>query len=163
MNDVREVMIEGVSGVMSLPWRRPPVYEPSRRRLVWENGATAHAFSAEEPNRLRGPQFHAAWGDEFCAWARPQTVLANLRLGMRLGDLPRLCLTTTPRPIAALRTLRAEASCVSTHAGTMANAAHLAEGFVAGLMDVYGGTSLAAQEIDGLVVYFGKWSRSTAK
>ncbi len=152
LNDVREVMIEGASGILSLPHRMRAVFEPSRRRLVWENGAVAHAFSAEEPNRLRGPQFHAAWADEFCAWARPQTALANLRLGLRLGEAPRLCVTTTPRPIAALRALRAEGSCGVSQAGTLANAAHLAPGFVEGLMAIYGGTSLAAQEIEGLVV-----------
>ncbi|MEZ5938134.1 MAG: terminase family protein [Hyphomonadaceae bacterium] len=160
LNDVREVMIAGPSGLLSLPNRAAPVYEPSRRRLTWPNGAIAYAFSAEEPDRLRGPQFHAAWGDEFCAWARPAETLAMLRMGLRLGGAGRaggagagisgrLAITTTPRPIAALRALRAEAGCAVTQAGTQANAEHLSDGFVDGLMEVYGGTRLAAQEIDG--------------
>ena len=71
LHDVREVMIEGASGLRSLPrWGAGarPVYEPTRRRLTFPNGATAWAFSAEDPDSLRGPQFQAAWADEFCAW-----------------------------------------------------------------------------------------------
>ena len=65
-HDVREVMIEGPSGLRALsPSDRRPRWETSRRRLVWPNGATAYAFSAEDPDSLRGPQFHAAWADEF--------------------------------------------------------------------------------------------------
>jgi phage terminase large subunit-like protein len=71
--DVRDVMVEGPSGVLSLPGRgRPrPAWSPSRRRLEWPNGAVALAFSAEEPDALRGPQFGAAWCDEAAKWRRP--------------------------------------------------------------------------------------------
>jgi phage terminase large subunit-like protein len=58
-HDVREVLIEGVSGLRALDGARP-IYEPSRRRLLWLNGAQAYAFSAEDPESLRGPQFDAA-------------------------------------------------------------------------------------------------------
>ena len=73
-NDVREVMIEGPSGLLSLPrrGRSRPVWSPSRRRLEWGNGAVAQAFSAEEPDALRGPQFGAAWCDEAAKWRRPE-------------------------------------------------------------------------------------------
>ena len=65
------------------------MFHPSRRRLEFANGAVAHAFSAEDPDSLRGPQFHAAWADEFCAWRRPAEVLSLLRMGLRLGaDAP---------------------------------------------------------------------------
>ena len=87
LHDVREVMIEGVSGVLSLPrWGAGarPVFEPSRRRLIFPNGAMAYAFSAEDPDSLRGPQFSAAWADEFCAWRNGGEVLALLRMGLRL-------------------------------------------------------------------------------
>ena len=104
LHDVREVMVEGPSGVLAL-WRgeRRPRWEGSRRRLVFPSGSVAHAFSAEDPDSLRGPQFHAAWADELCAWRRPEEVLSTLRMGLRLGRHPRLTVTTTPRPIAALR------------------------------------------------------------
>lgn len=158
LHDVREVMIDGVSGIASLPrWTggRRPAFEPSRRRLTFPNGAVAHAFSAEDPDSLRGPQFAAAWADEFCAWrgrGGPGETLALLRMGLRLGTAPRLCVTTTPKPLMALRRLRAEPGLKETHAGTRDNAEHLSPGFVAGLETLYGGTRRAAQELEGRVV-----------
>ena len=151
-HDVREVMIDGVSGLRNLPGREPPRYETARRRLRWKNGALAFAFSAEEPERLRGPQFEAAWADEFCIWPKPAQTLANLRLALRRGAHPQLVITTTPKPIAAMRALRAEPGCVITQAATSVNAAHLAPTFLSGLDLLYGGTRLAAQELEGLLV-----------
>ena len=153
LHDVREVMVEGPSGLKALPERsKRPRWEAGRRRLVWPNGSEAHAFSAEDPDSLRGPQFHHAWADEFCAWRRPDAVLTNLRLGLRLGVDPRLVVTTTPRPIPALRRLLAEANLVIDRAGTQANADHLSPGFLAHLKTLYAGTRLEAQELEGLVV-----------
>ncbi len=151
-HDVREVMIEGPSGLRSLPGREIPQYESSRRKLKWKNGAVAYAFSAEEPERLRGPQFEAAWADEFCVWPKPDATLSNLRLGLRLGGDPRLVVTTTPKPVASLRRLKAEVSCVVTQAATGANAAHLTPGFLSGLEALYGGTRLAEQELMGVLL-----------
>ncbi|MFO1018395.1 MAG: terminase family protein [Hyphomonadaceae bacterium] len=148
-HDVREVMVDGPSGLRNLPGRERPWYERSRRRLLWPNGSIAYAFSAEEPERLRGPQFTAAWADEFCIWPRPSETLAILRMGLRLGLSPQLVVTTTPKPIPALRLLRAEASCVVTLAATEVNAAHLAPSFLDGLAALYGGTRLAEQELEG--------------
>lgn len=152
-HDVREVMVEGPSGLIACaPPGLTPEWQASRKRLVWPSGAVAQAFSAEDPDGLRGPQFHFAWADEFCAWARPQETLAMLRLGLRLGNDPRLVVTTTPKPIAALRALMAEAGVAASRAKTSDNAEHLAPGFVDDLMSLYGGTRLAAQELDGQVV-----------
>lgn len=148
-HDVREVMVDGPSGLRNLPGRERPWYERSRRRLIWPNGSIAYAFSAEEPERLRGPQFESAWADEFCIWPRPSETLAILRMGLRLGVGPQLVVTTTPKPIPALRALRAELSCVMTQAGTIVNAAHLAPSFLDGLEALYGGTRLAEQELEG--------------
>jgi phage terminase large subunit-like protein len=151
-HDVREVMIDGPSGLRNLPGRDRPSYESSRRKLRWKNGAVAYAFSAEEPERLRGPQFEAAWADEFCTWPKPDHTMAMLRMGLRLGSDPRLVVTTTPKPIASLRKLRAEISCVTTQAGTAVNAANLTETFLSGLEVLYGGTRLAIQELEGVLV-----------
>jgi len=170
LHDVREVMIGGASGILGLPrWtdRNRPRFEVSRRRLRFANGCVAYVFSAEEPERLRGPQFSAAWADEFCAWkGSGEETLALLRMGLRVplrgrdegrgarveGSAPRLVVTTTPRPTRALKRLRAEASCVETHAATAANAANLSPGFLEGLRDLYGGTRREAQELEGRVV-----------
>jgi phage terminase large subunit-like protein len=151
-HDVREVMVDGASGLRNLPGCERPWYERSRRRLLWPNGSVAYAFSAEEPERLRGPQFEAAWADEFCIWPKPAETLAILRMGLRLGARPQLVVTTTPKPLAALRTLRTEPSCVLTQAATASNAAHLAPSFLDGLAALYGGTRLAAQELEGLLL-----------
>jgi phage terminase large subunit-like protein len=152
-HDVREVMIEGPSGIKShfLPGERPR-WQATRKRLEFKNGAVAQVFSAEDPDSLRGPQFHAAWADEFCAWPKPAQTLAMLRFGLRLGQDPRLVVTTTPRPIRALRNLIAEPGTAHTRAPTSANAAYLAPAFLSTLQGLYGGTRLAAQELDGLIV-----------
>ncbi|WP_245678929.1 DNA-packaging protein [Asticcacaulis taihuensis] len=153
LHDVREVMIEGPSGLKSIASRgNRPSYEVSRKRLRWPDGGVAYAYSAEDPESLRGPQFHYAWADEFCAWRHPAKTLAMLRMGLRLGDAPRLCLTTTPKPIRALRNLMAEPGVAITRAATKDNAENLAPAFLEGLHGLYGGTRLAAQELDGLVV-----------
>jgi phage terminase large subunit-like protein len=152
LHDVREVMIEGPSGVMQLsPPGDRPRWEGSRRRLVWQGGAMAYALSAEDPESLRGPQFHAAWADELCAWREPQRVLDTLRFGLRLGRRPRLAVTTTPRPIPALRRLMTAPGTAVTRMATAANAANLSPGFLDHLTALYGGTRLAAQELEGLV------------
>ncbi len=153
LNDVREVMIEGPSGLLNTgPDDKRPRYESSRRRLKWRNGALAYAFSAEEPERLRGPQFDAAWCDEFCAWPHLGETLALLRLGLRRGSDPRLVITTTPRPSPALRALMAEPGVVTSRARTADNAHNLAPDFLATVDALYGGTRRAAQELDGVVV-----------
>lgn len=153
LHDVREVMIEGPSGLRQRSPRSMRMrYEASRRRVVWNTGAEAHVFSAEDVDSLRGPQFHGAWADEFCAWPRPGEALANLRFGLRLGEAPRLVVTTTPRPMAALRRLLAEPGVARSAAPTSTNAHNLAPDFVEGLRAVYGGGRLAAQELEGLIV-----------
>ncbi len=153
LHDVREVMIDGPSGLRAISGPAfAPRWETSRKRLIWPNGAVAYAFSAEDPDSLRGPQFHAAWADEFCAWPKPAETLAMLRFGLRLGEDPRLVVTTTPRPIRALKTLIAEPGVAVTRAGTAANAQNLAPAFLSTLHALYGGTRLAAQELDGVIV-----------
>ena len=131
LHDVREVMIEGPSGLKATSSKgNRPSYEVSRKRLRWPNGGVAYAYSAEDPESLRGPQFHYAWADEFCAWRHPAETLAMLRMGLRLGEKPRLCLTTTPKPITALRTLMAEGGLAITRAATKENAENLAPAFL---------------------------------
>ena len=153
LHDVREVMVEGASGLRAqgTPGHRPR-WEAGRRRLVWPSGSAAYGFSAEDPDSLRGPQFHLAWADEFCAWRNVEATLSNLRFGLRLGDDPRLIVTTTPRPVPSLRRLLAEPGVVSARMGTAENAGNLAPGFMDHLKALYAGTRLEAQEMEGLVV-----------
>ena len=153
LHDVREVMVEGPSGLKAMAWGSDrPRWEAGRKRLVWPSDAVAYAFSAEDPDSLRGPQFHGAWADEFCAWREPGRVLSNLRFGLRRGENPRLVITTTPRPIAALRTLLAEPGTVDSRGATRDNAENLPRLYLEHLRDLYAGTRLEAQEMEGLVV-----------
>jgi phage terminase large subunit-like protein len=152
-HDVREVMIEGVSGLLAahIPQERP-AWIPTRKRLVWPNGAYAQAFSAEDPESLRGPQFAAAWCDELAKWKYAQDTFDMLQFGLRLGERPRQVITTTPRPIALIKRLVADPSTAVTRAGTRANAYHLAPAFLGQVVARYHGTRLGRQELDGEIV-----------
>jgi phage terminase large subunit-like protein len=149
-NDAREVMIEGESGLRHIgyPDERPQ-FISSRRRLEWPNGAVGQVFSSEDPDSLRGPQFEYAWADEFCAWSYPADTLSNLRMGLRLGPHPQLVVTTTPRPLPALKNLMKLRGLITSHMKTQDNDGFLAPGFIAAMEDSYGGTRLGRQELDG--------------
>jgi phage terminase large subunit-like protein len=151
--DVRDVMIEGVSGILSTHARNEsPVWEPSRRRLEWRNGAIAQVFSAEDPESLRGPQFECAWLDEFAKWRHAQEVFDMLQFGLRLGEHPRQLITTTPRPSKLLARLMADARTALTRASTYANAENLAPAFIESIVGRYAGTRLGRQELEGEIV-----------
>src|SRR5450756_245766 len=126
--DARDVMVEGPSGILATAssWCRPE-YEPSKRRLSWPNGAQASMFSSEEADRLRGPQFDAAWCDELAAWNDPTATWDQLMFGLRLGARPRWVITTTPKPIRLLKDLLAREGkdVVVTRGSTFDNAANL--------------------------------------
>ncbi|MEO1037918.1 MAG: terminase family protein [Pseudomonadota bacterium] len=151
--DVREVMIGGPSGLASLgPERFRPSYCASRRRLEWPNGAIAYAFSAEDPDSLRGPQFELAWADEFGAWRYAQETLDMLRLGLRLGSAPRMAMTTTPRPTPSMKRLVGAPGVVLTRSASKMNRVSLAPGFVEEMEAAYGASHLARQELDGVLI-----------
>lgn len=145
--DVRDVMIEGESGLLNVcpPWARPK-YEPSKRRLTWPNGAIATTFSAEEPERLRGPQHDALWGDELAAWRYPET-WDMAQMGLRLGKNPRAVVTTTPKPVKLVRRILADPATAITRGSTYDNAANLAASFIHSIQQAYEGTRLGRQEI----------------
>ena len=125
-----------------------PLYEPSKRRVTWGNGAVATLFSAEDPERLRGPQADALWADELAAWHRAQDTWDMAMFGLRLGDNPRAMVTTTPKPIPLVRALLKDARTAVTKGSTFDNAAHLAPQFLAAIRDKYQGTRLGRQEIE---------------
>jgi phage terminase large subunit-like protein len=151
--DARDVMVEGPAGLLAChPKDFRPTYEPSKRRVTWPNGATATLFNAVEPDQLRGPQFDAAWCDELAKWRYAQETWNQLQFGLRLGVHPKQLVTTTPRPIAVVRKLMADADCVVTRGRTFDNAANLAAPFLRQIEDRYGGTRLGRQELEGEVL-----------
>jgi phage terminase large subunit-like protein len=146
--DARDVMVEGESGLLALaPPADRPLYEPSNRRLTWPNGAVATTYSADEPERLRGPQHDFAWCDELAAWRYPEA-WDMLMFGLRLGDDPRAVVTTTPRPTRLIRALLADPKVVMTRGATAENRANLAPAFLDQIVKRYQGTRLGRQELD---------------
>ncbi|WP_246270775.1 DNA-packaging protein [Hongsoonwoonella zoysiae] len=153
ISDAREVMVEGVSGILSVhPRAERPEWQPSRRRLEWPNGAVAQTFSSEDPEALRGPQFDIAWCDELAKWRHGQATFDMLQFSLRLGDNPRQLVTTTPRPVPLVKSLMADGDTALSRAPTRANGANLAPGFLTALKRTYEGTRLGRQELDGELV-----------
>ena len=150
--DVRDVMVEGESGILATarPGARP-VYEPSRRRLTWPSGAIATTYSAEEPERLRGPQHDGAWADELGAWKHEAT-WDMLMLGLRLGADPRALVTTTPRPTKLVRSLLSDSSTITTRGSTYDNRDNLAPSYFASIITRYEGTRMGRQELMGELI-----------
>jgi phage terminase large subunit-like protein len=153
IEQVREVMIFGDSGILACsPADRRPDWEATRKRLVWPNGAVATVHTAHDPEGLRGPQFDAAWVDELAKWKKAEETWDQLQFALRLGDDPRVCVTTTPRNVGVLKKLLASPSTVTTHAPTEANAANLAGSFLEEVRARYRGTRLGRQELDGVLL-----------
>lgn len=154
LGDVRSVMIEGVSGLLAVHGAdERPRFEPSKRQLTWPaTGAVAQMFSAEDPESLRGPQFHAAWLDELAKYPHPQRVWDMLQFGLRLGEMPQQVVTTTPRPISLLKELLVAPKTVVSRAPTAANTANLAPAFLEGIVARYRGTRLGRQELDAEIL-----------
>ncbi len=153
IEQVREVMVFGESGILACsPPDRRPEWQATRKRLVWPNGAVAQVFSAHDPESLRGPQFDAAWVDELAKWKKGEEAWDMLQFGLRLGDSPRQCVTTTPKNVPVLKNLLANSTTVVTHAPTEANRAYLASSFLDEVRARYAGTRLGRQELDGVLL-----------
>ncbi len=147
--DVRDVMVEGESGILAIspPWFRPD-YKPSKRRLIWPNGAIATLYSAEKPNRLRGPSHDGAWADELAAWRNPEA-WDMLLLGLRLGKTPaQVCVTTTPKPVPHIKDLLQKTGTIVTKGTTYENLNNLSPRFREEVLAKYEGTRLGRQEIN---------------
>ena len=161
--DVRDIMIEGESGILACaPAWASPTYESSRRRVTWPNGAIATLYSAEEPDRLRGPQHDAAVCDELGSWPHETACWDMLQFGLRLGVRPRCVVATTPRPTKLIRRLIADPNCIVTRGSSYENCANLAPAFFNSIVRRYEGTRLGRQELDGEVledVEGALWSR----
>lgn len=146
--DVRDVMVEGESGILASS--RPdfmPIYQPSRRRIVWPDGSIAQTFSGDEPGQLRGPQFDYAWVDELAKYTYPDETWDNLEFALRLGTNPQVCVTTTPRPIPIVMTLFEDPMTVVTSGSSYENIGNLAPSYISRVIDRYEGTRLGRQEL----------------
>lgn len=146
--DGRDVMVEGESGIMSVfPPHQRPEYVAAKRRLTFHNGARAYLYSAEEPDRLRGPQHGFIWIDEPASMRNGDAVVTNALLGLRLGPQPWMVITGTPKPVRWLRDIAARQDTITTRGSTYENASNLAATFIDDILNRYEGTRLGRQEL----------------
>ena len=144
--DVRDVLIEGESGLLAIyPDGARPLYEPSKRRVTWANGATAVLLSGEEPERFRGIQGDTVLCDELAAWQYPEA-WDLLQYAMRLGS-PKYAVLTTPKPIPLLKSLVRDPSTVVSRGSTFDNAKNLAPEFLSLIRAKFDGTRMGRQEL----------------
>jgi phage terminase large subunit-like protein len=158
MDDARDVMVEGESGIIGVfPPDRPARYIANRRRIEFPSGSIGMVYSADEPERLRGPQHHKLWMDEIAAWRYLQDAFDMAMLGLRLGHHPQAVLTSTPKPRPLVKELVARAALppgtdprgrvILTKGTTYENRANLADAFVREVIVKYEGTRLGRQEL----------------
>jgi phage terminase large subunit-like protein len=153
IDEARNVMVEGVSGILSIARKRRlrVNWEPSRNRLTWQKGTVAQLFSGDHADGLRGPEHHLAWCDELAKWRQADSAWTNLQLGLRLGPRPRVLATTTPRPMQLLAELRVDPQTVCTGGRTKDNIS-MPKSFIEVMMTTYGGTRVGRQELDGELI-----------
>lgn len=171
-DDIRETMLHGVSGLITIapPWCRP-VYQPSKRRVVWPNGVVGRLISGDKPQQARGPNLGAVWGDELAHWQRLAETWSNIELSLRHGRDPKAIITTTPLGVRTLVELcyqcdddgmpivaaNAEGFALNpssriVRGSTYDNAANLARSFITEIVAKYEGTRLGEQELHGAIL-----------
>ena len=153
VEDVINVMIEGPSGILNIsPTKERPKFISSKRLLIWPNGAKAYVFSSHAYDKLRGPQFDAAWVDELAKFKYPDATMEQLNFALRLGNEPRIIITTTPKPIQIIKDLVAETTTIITRGNTYDNAKNLSPAFLDYIKGKYENTRIGMQEIHGEIV-----------
>jgi phage terminase large subunit-like protein len=145
--DCRDIMVRGESGILACAPPGLVDYSPSNRLVTFTNGSTLTLYSAEEPDRLRGPQHHFAWCDELASWRRMRDTWDMMQMGLRLGAHPRTCVTTTPRPLPLVKELIKHPRSHITTGTTYDNIHNLAPTFRQMIEDRYEGTTLGRQEL----------------
>lgn len=170
-NDAREIMVEGVSGILAVfPPERKPRYIANRYRIEFPSGSVGTVFTADEPDRLRGPQHTKLWADELAVWRYPEAWDMAM-LGLRLGKSPQAIITTTPKPTKLIREIRDRSALdldplgkiILTRGSTYDNEANLSPAFLSEIIRRYHGTRLGRQEIEAEIIEDvpgALWSRS---
>lgn len=152
--DVRDFMVE--QGESSIIKQAPkwfiPTYQASKRRLIFPNGVIAVLYSAEDPDGLRGFNGNSAWCDELAKWQYPDETWDNLQFALRLGEHPKVVVTTTPRPIKLIKSLWSDPKVVKTVGSTKENRSNLATSFIKHVYDKYAGSRLGRQELEGEIL-----------
>lgn len=156
-SDAQFTAFEGESGLVSvIPPELLVAYNKSDLFLVMRNCAgkqvTIRGFSAEQPERLRGPQCARAWCDELAAWLRDRDTWDMLVMCNRLGTNPQVLWTSTPKPRELVRELSApREGRLIIQGSTYDNKANLAPGFFRNI-EQYEGTRIGRQELHGELI-----------
>lgn len=158
--DTRKVMVgdgqgggDSGSGILQVhPKDFRPTYNPSLKRLTWPNGAIASLYNATEPDELRGPEHDGAWCDELAKWQYARETWDMLQFGLRIGDSPRIVITTTPRPIPLLKEIMKDSSTRITSGSSYENQSNLSPVFINKVIKPYEGTRLGRQELKAEVL-----------
>jgi phage terminase large subunit-like protein len=164
-SDIERVMVKGESGFLNACWEGDktvkgqllgfPTWSPTKRTLTWDQGyykgkknkPVVEFYSAEEPERLRGPQFSGAWCDELAAWNKDMDTWDMLQFGLRVGTFPKICVTTTPKPTKLVRKILKDPQTHVTTGSTFDNSANLADTYLTAVKEQYEGTRLGRQEL----------------
>jgi predicted phage terminase large subunit-like protein len=151
-NDVKFTCFEGQSGLLSvIPQALIKDYNKQDHQIILVNGSSIRGISADSYERLRGPQFHYAWCDELAAFQYLRDAWDMMMFGLRLGEQPRVIVTTTPKPKDLILELVDRDDCIVDKATTYENMANLAPSF-AQQLEQYKGTKLYDQEVLGEIV-----------
>ena len=158
--DLREIMVEGVSGLLATaPPGQRPLWEPSRKKLTWPNGCIGQGFSAEEPDRLRGPEHGFVWADEPAHWDFVVECWDNMMFGLRIKEgldgkplQPKVVATTTPKPTPWMKKLIKAPDTIDHVVSTYANLHNLAPTFRDTIIGRYEGTRQGRQELHGEIL-----------
>jgi predicted phage terminase large subunit-like protein len=153
-NDLKFTCFEGQSGLLAcIPPELVVDYNKQDHHIKLVNGSSIRGISADSYERLRGPQFHVAWCDELAAFVYIQEAWDMMQFGLRLGDRPKVIVTTTPRPKDLILDLvgREGDDVIIDRASTYENAENLAPTFRKQL-EQYRGTKLYQQEVMGEIV-----------
>lgn len=168
--DIRDTCIEGESGLLNvIPACLIEDYKSSLSEIVLLNGTVIKGFSAEKPDRLRGPQHHRVWCDEVAAWVDGEEVWDMAMFGLRLGENPQAVVTGTPKPTDLVRRLVKDKTTFVTNGTTFENRSNLSRKFFEQIKQ-YEGTTIGRQELYGELIdleeqgifkrsWFKLWSR----
>lgn len=151
--DFRDTMVEGESGILATsPPGKRPTWEPSLKKLTWPNGCIAKGYSAEEPDRLRGPQSGFIWADEPAHYPLIEAVWSNAQLGMRMGRPSHALLTSTPLPTKWMKKMLANPKTIATTVSTYENLDNLDPAFRELIIEEFEGTTRGRQELHGEIL-----------
>lgn len=154
-SDCRRVCIEGSSGLLRAISREELVnYRRNDLELELANGSVIYGFSADRPDRVRGSNLWGGWADELASWRYEATWHEGLMPALRIGERPRMLVTTTPRGTALLRELagRDDGTVHITQGSTLENQSNLSDLALKELYRRYGGTRIGRQELEGELI-----------